>query len=124
MTEKSKKKILVVEDDLLMSNIVANKLKLSGFEVVAASDGQAAVDNLAKGQFDLVLLDLTMPWFDGFHVLEEMKKANVKTPVIIMSNLAGQDDINKAKALGAVNYLVKTSVTPDDIVKEVNNSLA
>ena len=113
----------MVEDDLLMANIVANKLKVAGFDAATVGDGQGAVDTLDKELFDAVLLDLTMPWFDGFHVLEELKKKNFKSPVIVMSNLAGPDDINKAKALGAVSYLIKTSVTPDDIVKEVNNCI-
>jgi len=118
-----KKRVLVVEDDLLMSTIVVNKLNLSGFEGVGVGDGQAAVDTLAKEKFDAVLLDLTMPWFDGFHVLEDLKKSGFKSPIIVMSNLAGSEDIAKAKALGATNYLVKTSVTPDEIVKEVQNTL-
>ncbi len=106
-----------------MATIVSNKLKLSGFDVQTSGDGQSAVDTLTNEQFDLVLLDLTMPWFDGFHVLEDLKKKDFKSPVIIMSNLAGAEDIAKAKALGAVSYLVKTSVTPEDIVKEVSKYL-
>jgi len=121
--KENNKKVLVVEDDLLMANIVANKLKLKGYNVATVGDGQAAVDVLGVEPYDCVLLDLTMPWFDGFHVLSELKKNNFKAPIIIMSNLAGTDDINKAKSLGAVNYLVKTSVTPEEIVKEVENCI-
>ena len=76
MTEKPKKKVLIVEDDLLMANVVANKFKLADFDASIVGAGQAAVDLLFKDNFDAVLLDLTMPWFDGFHVLEELKKRN------------------------------------------------
>jgi DNA-binding response OmpR family regulator len=118
-----KKRILIVEDDLVLADVLANKLKLEGYETATAPDGQVAVDLLDKEVFDVILLDLTMPWFDGFHVLEELKKMDVKTPIVIMSNLAGVDDINRAKSLGASDYMVKTSVTPELIVKEIKKYL-
>jgi|SRR3989344_2758925 len=118
-----KKKILIVEDDLALSDLLSDKLKSEYFDVTTASDGQQAVDTIIGKTFDLILLDLTMPWFDGFHVLEDMKEKKVKTPVVIMSNLASPDDINKAKALGAVDYFVKTSVTPEIVVKEIKKRL-
>ncbi len=117
---ETKKSVLIVEDDLVLADVLANKLKLDKFDVTAVGDGQQAIDTLNNKTFDVVLLDLTMPWFDGFHVLEDLKKKNFKTPIIIMSNLAGKDDITRAKALGAADYLVKTSVTPEIIVKEIH----
>ena len=120
---ETKRKILIVEDDLALADVLANKLKMEQFSVTIASDGQQAVDTITGNKFDLILLDLTMPWFDGFHVLEDLKAKQVKTPVVIMSNLASPDDINKAKALGAVDYFVKTSVTPEIVVKEIKKRL-
>ena len=120
---ETKKKILIVEDDLVLADVLANKLKLTGFDVTQVGDGQQAVDTLDKDVYDLVLLDLTMPWFDGFHVLEDLKAKKFKTPIIIMSNLAGKEDIDHAKSLGAADYLVKTSVTPEIIVKEIGKHL-
>ncbi len=115
-----KNRILIVEDDLVLADVLANKLKLEGYDVLHAPDGQVAVDLLEKEVFALILLDLQMPWFDGFHVLQDLKKReDFKTPVIILSNLAGKDDINRAKSLGAADYFVKTSVTPELIVKEI-----
>lgn len=118
-----KKRILIVEDDIVLSDVLANKLKIEGFDTLTVADGQQAVDTLEKQTFDLVLLDLTMPWFDGFHVLEDLKSKNFKTPIIIMSNLSGVEDINRAKALGAVDYIVKSSVTLDLVVKEIQKYL-
>lgn len=114
-----KKRILIVEDDLALADILANKLKLEGYDVATAPDGQVAMDLLEHEEFSLVLLDLTMPWFDGFHVLEDLKAKDFKTPIIILSNQAGTEDINHAKSLGAADYLVKTSVTPEIVVKEI-----
>ncbi|MBX4186727.1 MAG: response regulator [Candidatus Doudnabacteria bacterium] len=116
-----KNKILIVEDDLSLADVLANKLKLEGFEPSIAPDGQVAMDLLDKEVYELILLDLSMPWYDGFHVLEDLKnKPDFKTPIVIMSNLAGTDDINRVKSLGAADYLVKTSVTPELIVKEIH----
>ncbi|OGF00443.1 MAG: hypothetical protein A3I07_00980 [Candidatus Doudnabacteria bacterium RIFCSPLOWO2_02_FULL_42_9] len=64
-----------------------------------------------------------MPWFDGFHVLERLKGKEFTTPIIVMSNLAGTEDISRAKSLGAVDYIVKTSVTPEMIVTEIEKYL-
>jgi DNA-binding response OmpR family regulator len=122
MTE-IKKSVLIVEDDLALADVLANKLKLDGFDVVAVGDGQQAMDIIEKQQFNVMLLDLTMPWFDGFHVLEDLQKKKFKTPVIVMSNLAGVEDINRAKSLGAADYMVKTSVTPDLVEKEIRKYL-
>jgi CheY-like chemotaxis protein len=119
----TKKSILIIEDDLALVDVLSNKLKLEGFGVTSVTDGQQGTDILEKQTFDLVLLDLMMPWFDGFHVLEDLQKKKFKTPIVIMSSLAGKDDITRAKALGAVDYLVKTSVTPELIVKEVQKYL-
>lgn len=119
----TKKRVLIVEDDLVLADVLANKLKLEGYESSTAPDGQVAIDLLENEVFGVMLLDLTMPWFDGFHVLEELQKKNFKAPIIIMSNLAGSEDIKKAKSLGARDYLVKTSVTPEIIVKEIQKYL-
>ncbi len=120
---ESKNSVLIVEDDLVLADVLANKLKIGKLGVSIASDGQKAIDILQKQEFSVVLLDLSMPWFDGFHVLEELKSKNFKTPIVIMSNLAGRDDIQRAKSLGAADYLVKTSVTPDLIIKEIQKYL-
>ena len=120
----TKKRVLIVEDDLVLADVLANKLKLEGYEAQTVPDGQGAVNTLKKEKFDLMLLDLMMPWFDGFHVLEELKTwKDFKTPIIIMSNLAGLDDINRAKSLGVTDYLVKTSTTPELIIKEIKKHI-
>jgi DNA-binding response OmpR family regulator len=118
-----KKSVLIVEDDLALTDVLSNKLQLKGYDVSTAPDGQVAVDLLEREIFGIVLLDLTMPWFDGFHVLEKLKAREFTTPIIVMSNLAGTEDINRAKALGASDYLVKTSVTPELIVTEIEKYL-
>ncbi len=116
-------KILLVEDEAPMAAVLQNKLKLSGYEIKVASNGQDALDTLKNEQFDLILLDLVMPKMDGFQVLEELQKNGNKTPVIVDSNLGQPVDFTKAQTLGAVDYFVKVKVTPAEIVEKIKKYL-
>ncbi|MDP2672095.1 MAG: response regulator [Candidatus Daviesbacteria bacterium] len=114
-------KILLIEDDLSLMKIYSNKLRISGFEVSVATTGD---EGLRKAQVELpqiILLDLILPGMDGFLVLEELKKNPVTEgiPVVILSNLGQQTDIERGKRLGAVDYLVKSDVSLTDVVAKV-----
>ncbi|MCA9390401.1 response regulator [candidate division WWE3 bacterium] len=113
------KKILVAEDEKPMAKILSMKLEHQGFEVTTVHDGAAVLDEVRKGPFDLVLLDLIMPKTDGFEVLNRMKHENIEVPVIVTSNLSKEMEVKKAKDLGAVDYLVKTNVHLSEIVDRI-----
>jgi DNA-binding response OmpR family regulator len=114
-------KVLIVEDDKFLSNAYRLKFTKVGFEVKIAFDGQEAINILGSFTPDIILLDLVMPVKDGFTVLSELKSnTQYKTiPVIITSNLSQKEDIDKAIGLGANDFLVKSDVSMDDIVKKV-----
>lgn len=112
------KKILIVEDERPISKALELKLSISGYDVKCAFDGIEAIELLKKNKYDLMLLDLMMPKKDGFTVLQEMKDNNIKVPVIVSSNLSQNEDFDKARELGAVDFFVKSN-TP--IVEVVNN---
>lgn len=114
-------KVLLVEDDLSLMKIYSNKLRISGFDVSVATTGD---EGFRKAQVELpqiILLDLILPGMDGFLVLEELKKNPVTEgiPVVILSNLGQQTDIERGKRLGAVDYLVKSDVSLIDVVAKV-----
>lgn len=114
-------KILLVEDDLSLMKIYSNKLRISGFDVSVATTGD---EGLRKAQIELpqiILLDLILPGMEGFLVLEELKNNPVTEgiPVVILSNLGQQADIERGKRLGAVDYLVKSDVSLTDVVAKV-----
>ncbi len=114
-------KVLLVEDDLSLMKIYSNKLRISGFDVSVATTGD---EGLRKAQIELpqiILLDLILPGMDGFLVIEELKKNPVTEgiPVVILSNLGQQTDIERGKRLGAVDYLVKSDVSLVDVVAKV-----
>lgn len=119
----TKKTILIAEDEKPMAMIMERKLKLSGFEVKVVHDGEKALDVIKAGEVDLVLLDLIMPKMNGFGVLEEMKAAKIKIPVIVLSNLSQDEDEAKAKDMGAVAFFIKSNVSMEQVVKIVKYCL-
>ncbi len=118
-------KILIVEDDKFLRETLAKKFIAAGLEVQAAVDGKNALDILKGFTPDLVILDLLLPDTDGFAVLTEMKKDSkfVVTPVIVLSNLDKSDDMQKAKGLGAKDFMVKSNFTLNEIVNRVKSTL-
>jgi CheY-like chemotaxis protein len=120
-------KILVVEDDITMREIVVSKLTSFGYKVSEADDGQKAIDIWTKERPDLVLLDLMLPHVDGFGVLETMRKnpdtVLANTKVIILSNLWSKDDIERTKKLSIEEFMVKAYHTTEDILEEVKKIL-
>lgn len=119
------KKILLVEDDKFLINALRIKLTEAGFELKLTEDGEQAIKALADFQPDLILLDLIIPKKDGFIVLEEIKQ-NEKwkmIPVIIISNLGQKEDIDKAKQLGAKDYIVKADTSIDNIISKIDSFL-
>ena len=115
------KKILIAEDEDILLNVLKDRFEAEGWEVTTARDGIEAMGAINKGpKFDLVLLDLLMPKKDGFAVLEEVKNnPELKNlPIIVLSNLGGDDDIKKALVLGAKDYFVKTQHPMSEIVEK------
>lgn len=115
------KKILIAEDEDVLSNVLKDRFEAEGWEVTVAKDGIEAMEAIKKElKFDLVLLDLLMPKKDGFEVLKEVKSnPELKSlPIIVLSNLGGDDDIKKALVLGANDYFVKTQHPMSEIVEK------
>ena len=117
------KKILVAEDDKFLGNAYRAKLTKEGFEVKIALDGEETIAALSTFTPDLILLDLVMPKKDGFTVLAELKKNPnfQKIPVIIASNLGQKEDIDRAMAEGADDYIVKSDLSMDDLMAKINS---
>ncbi|MDD5430802.1 MAG: response regulator [Candidatus Pacebacteria bacterium] len=119
-------RILLVEDEVFLSSLLKNRFQKEGFEVVLAQTGDEALTALSGGQKpDLILLDLILPGKSGFEVLETIKSDPrvTKVPVMIISNLGQDSDIQKGKELGAVDYLIKTRVSIDFLVERAKEFL-
>ncbi len=115
MPEKNKK-VLIAEDEKAMAGVLAHKFNASGIQTLHVVNGVDAMANLKKDHFDLVILDLMMPEMDGFEVLRQMQQMNLKTPVIVLSNLGQTEDILKVRMYGAKEYLIKSTVSPAEIL--------
>ncbi|MEK7508210.1 MAG: response regulator [Patescibacteria group bacterium] len=112
------KKILIVEDDTFISSLVKARLEKEGFEVVQAFDGEEGLRLLKAEKPDLIILDLIMPKSSGFELMEQLN-INVEfnqIPLMILSNLAQESDIQKAKNLGAREFFIKIRTSIDDVV--------
>ena len=114
-----KKRILVVDDEIPLARALELKLTHEGLDVTLAYDGIEAIAALKKDYYDIVLLDLMMPQQDGFYVLEEVQRLKIKTNIIVSSNLSQPEDIDRATALGAVDYFVKSDTNLSDIVEKI-----
>lgn len=116
---KVSNRILIVEDDSAICAMYKAKLAADGFDVAEAGDGVTAVEMAAKEKFDLILLDIILPMMDGFAVLENLIKKDKKVRVIMLTNLGTDEDKEKAKTIGALDYIVKASVTPGQLSEKV-----
>ena len=115
------KKILLVEDEELMTDLLQRKLAKEGYEILVAKDGQEGLKAMREVKPDLVLLDIIMPRMGGFEVMEEMNKDPElkKIPVIVISNSGQPVELDRAQKLGAKDWLIKTEFDPQEVIEKV-----
>ena len=115
------KKILVVEDEKPLNEVLRKALLHAGFETDPAYDGESALQMLSQNKYDLVLLDILLPKLSGIDVMTEMSKRRDLTPVIAVTNLGREESKKEIMSLGAKEYLVKSETPIAEIVKLVQN---
>lgn len=116
-------KILIIEDDQVLSDVLHRKLIKEGYDVLVAKDGQEGLDKIKQTVPDLILLDIIMPKKNGFEVLESLKHGGSKIPIIIISNSGQSVEISRAISLGANDYLVKAEFDPEEVVSKIRKAL-
>lgn len=118
----ARKTILVVEDDTLLSELLSTKLAES-YAIQYAPTGEAALKRISEKKPDLIVLDITLPGMDGFEVLRRIKAdpQTAATRVVILSNVVEEADMTKGKQLGAEEYIVKVSMSLDEVVNMVKS---
>jgi len=119
------KKILFIEDEAVLQKSLGSLLGEQGYEVISAIDGESGL-NLAKAMKpNLILLDLILPRIHGLKILESLKTDEITKdiPVIVLTNLEDNEDIEKALALGATTYLVKANYNLKDVVEKISKAL-
>lgn len=119
------KKILIVEDEEILSSLLSKRLEREGYEVAIAEDGDAGIRKMKEEKPDLVLLDIVMPKKDGFAVMEEMQQDQELSgiPVVIISNSGQPVELDRAQKLGARDWLVKTEFDPQEVLDKVTRQI-
>jgi len=119
------KKILIVEDDKFLRELMVRKLSQENFEIIEAVDGEEGIKKIKDTIPDIVLLDLILPGIDGFEVLAKIKEDTTTNsiPVIILSNLGQREDVERGMKLGAIDFLVKAHFTPNEIIDKIKANL-
>jgi DNA-binding response OmpR family regulator len=121
-----KQTILLVEDDVFLKKLLSKKFEKADFTTLVATDGKDAVKQLESATPNLVILDLMLPNMSGFEVLKTIRENNkLRTvPVIVFSNLSDEESMQKCTNLGIKEYLVKSNITPEELLTKIRKYLA
>jgi len=123
--EQAKHKILLVEDDETLASVYKQRLELEGFDVQHVNNGEDALDTAVKFQPELILLDVMMPKLNGFDVLDILRNtpSTRNIHIIMLTALSQPKDAERAKQLGADDFLVKSQVVIGDVVSRIKHQL-
>lgn len=120
-------KVLIIEDDQFLRDLLVTKLLKENFEVDTAIDGPGGAEKAVTIHPDVILLDIILPGIDGFEILKRVRTNATpdiaKTPIILLSNLGQETDVEKGRTLGADDYLIKSNFTIDEIIEKIRRVL-
>jgi len=118
-------KILFIEDDPLLVKIYSTRLSADGFEVLSAENGEEGLQMAETQTPALIVLDIMMPRLDGFSVLEKLRASEKtkNTPILVYSNLGQEDEIARAKKMGATDFIIKANLSPTEMIAKIKEYL-
>ena len=119
------KKILLIEDEEVMIDLLQRKITQEGYEIRVARNGEEGLAAMKEKKPDLVLLDIIMPKMEGFEVMEHMQadKDLKKIPVIVISNSGQPVEIDRAQKMGARDWLIKTEFDPQEVIEKIKKQI-
>ena len=120
------KRILIIDDDLYLRDLYEEVLKNAGYEVDTAIDGEEGIEKIKQDGYDLILLDMMLPKIDGLGILTQLSQTQPHPkngPIILLTNLGHEPVLQEALQKGAVAYLIKADITPDQLLNEVKKHL-
>ena len=123
--EQKKQKVLLIEDDLFMGDLMIQALQKAGFEVAVAKTGTEGVEKFKEAIPDIILLDIILPDQNGFDALRQIRRlpGGAEAKVLILSNLAREPQFEEAKRLGVIDYLVKANFSLEEIIARIRTAL-
>ncbi len=119
------KKVLLIEDDFFIRELYKKQLEQMGYITESCEDGISGLEAIKKGVHDLILLDIMLPGVDGIAILRDIK-GNPETAhnrIVLLTNMGQEDIIKEAFKIGAEGYLIKSTLTPKEVVREVQTFL-
>lgn len=119
-------RILIVEDDPYIMRVYERKFQAEGFTIATARNGEEGLEKVKEAKPDIILLDLVMPKKDGFEFVRELRKDDtyINTPIIVLTNLGQEHDVERAQKLGISAYLLKSNQSIQDVFEMVQKTLA
>ena len=119
-------KVLIIEDEVSLLDVLQKKLEKEGYQVFAACDGEEGLRQMEAVKPDVVLLDIVMPRINGMEVLQKMQQSESMSqiPVLIISNSGEPIEIDRALKLGAKDYIIKTEFDPQEVLEKMAKILA
>jgi len=123
--EKTNKKILMIEDERIIVDLLKRKLEKEGYQVSVGRDGVEGLEKMRKDKPELILLDIVMPRMGGLEVMEKMREDNElkDIPIVVISNSGQPIELDRAKKLGAKDWLVKTEFDPQEVIRKVKKQI-
>lgn len=118
----SKGHVLVVDDEVAITDLITEVLSIAGYQVTTSSDGLDALNQIRRSKFDLILLDVNLPKVDGFAVLEKIREGAPTQPIIMISARIDKDDVTRGLRLGADDY-VRKPFSVEELVLRIENLL-
>lgn len=120
------KHILIVEDDPYIARVYERKFKAEGFSVAVARNGEEGLVRVREETPVIILLDLVMPKKDGFEFIRDMRRdeAIPEIPVVVLTNLGQEHDVERAQSLGISAYLLKSNMSIQDVFEKVQETIA
>ncbi|MFH1402360.1 MAG: response regulator [Patescibacteria group bacterium] len=125
MKDKTKKRILIIEDERMISRALEDTLKFEGFEIISAENGSDGLKLALAERPDLIVLDIVLPKMNGMDMLKRLKENEdcKDIPVLILSNLSGKEKIIEAFKKGVDEYMVKSDYQIQDVVDKIRELL-
>jgi DNA-binding response OmpR family regulator len=119
------KRVLLIEDEQILLELLDRKLRSQGYETFLANDGEKGLQLARQIVPDIIILDIVMPKMDGFTVMAEIQKdKNLKEiPIIIVSNSGQSVELSKARQLGARDWLIKTEFDPQEVIEKIKKQI-
>lgn len=113
------KKILIIEDEIVLAEALKEKLTNIGYEVEVVFDGESGFEKIKERKPDLLILDILLPGINGYEVMEKLKKESISLPILIVSNSGQPVELDRAKELGANDFIVKIVFSLKEVAEKV-----